>query len=75
MASIDEDMVEILSLRYELTEEEQAEYDQAMQDVNNLGNENKEGMEELKAEALGEEALATTDSEMTSGSEFEELQR
>jgi len=46
-----------------------------MQDVNNLGNENKEGMEELKAEALGEEALATTDSEMTSGSEFEELQR
>lgn len=32
-------------------------------------------MEELKAEALGEEALATTDNEMTSGSETEELQR
>lgn len=30
MASIDEDMAEILSLRYELTEEEQAEYDQAI---------------------------------------------
>jgi thiamine biosynthesis lipoprotein ApbE len=73
MASIDEDMAEILSLRYELTEEEQAEYDQAIQDVNNLGKENKEGMEELKAEALGEEALTTTDNEMTSGSETEEL--
>lgn len=43
-----------------------------MLDADNLGKENKEGMEELKAEAQGEEAPATTDSEMTSESETEE---